>query len=104
MAKIKPLMLLPPLIFAGLAGVFYVGMQRDNPNDLPSTFIGQSAPAITTETLGSFEGVWATGFKRRRSEFGQFLGQLVSPLSRRTSRVVGIARAGHNHSWRKHQR
>ncbi|HAY91286.1 MAG TPA: DsbE family thiol:disulfide interchange protein, partial [Rhodobacteraceae bacterium] len=36
MAKIKPLMLLPPLIFAGLAGVFYVGMQRDNPNDLPS--------------------------------------------------------------------
>ena len=41
MTKIKPLMLLPPLIFAGLAGVFYVGMQRDNPNDLPSTFIGR---------------------------------------------------------------
>ena len=59
MAKIKPLMLLPPLIFAGLAGVFYVGMQRDNPNDLPSIFIGQSAPAISTETLGSFEGVGA---------------------------------------------
>ena len=56
MAKIKPLMLLPP-DFRGACRVFYVGMQRDNPNDLPSTFIGQSAPAITTETLGSFEGV-----------------------------------------------
>ena len=50
MAKIKPLMLLPPLIFAGLAGMFYIGMQRENPNDLPSTFIGQPAPAITAES------------------------------------------------------
>ena len=59
MAKIKPLMLLPPLIFAGLAGMFYIGMQRENPNDLPSTFIGQPAPAITAEKLGSFDGVGA---------------------------------------------
>ena len=44
MAKIKPLMLLPPLIFAGLAGVFYVGMQRDNPNDLPSTLSANPRP------------------------------------------------------------
>lgn len=59
MAKIKPLMVLPPVIFAGLAGLFYVGMQRDKPNDLPSTFIGQPAPTITSETLGDFAGVGA---------------------------------------------
>ena len=46
------LMLLPPLLFAALAVAFYIAMQRDNPNDLPSTRVGHAAPAITPETLG----------------------------------------------------
>ena len=33
--KVKPLMLLPPVIFAGLAAMFYIGMQRDDPDQLP---------------------------------------------------------------------
>ncbi len=45
------LMLLPPLLFAGLALAFFVAMQRQNPNDLPSTRVGQMAPAITDERL-----------------------------------------------------
>ena len=49
--KISPLMLLPPILFAILAGVFYFGMQRDDPNALPSTMIGRTAPAFPTETL-----------------------------------------------------
>jgi cytochrome c biogenesis protein CcmG, thiol:disulfide interchange protein DsbE len=51
------LMLLPPLLFAGLALAFYIAMQRDNPNDLPSTRIGQTAPPITPETLGEIPGL-----------------------------------------------
>jgi cytochrome c biogenesis protein CcmG, thiol:disulfide interchange protein DsbE len=51
------LMLLPPLLFAGLALAFYIAMQRENPNDLPSTRIGQTAPAITPETLGDIPGL-----------------------------------------------
>ena len=39
-------MLLPPVIFAALAGMFYLGMFRANPDDLPSTFIGRAAPAL----------------------------------------------------------
>ncbi len=37
-------MTLPPLLFAALAVTFYVGMQRENPNDLPSALIGRQAP------------------------------------------------------------
>lgn len=39
-------MVVPPVAFAGLAALFYFGMHRDNPNDLPSTFIGQQAPPV----------------------------------------------------------
>lgn len=42
----KWLMVLPPVIFAGLAGLFYTGMMRDNPQDLPSVFIDRQAPSV----------------------------------------------------------
>lgn len=47
----KPLMLLPPLVFAGLAAMFYLGM-RNGDQDLPSTLIGRAAPAIVAQALG----------------------------------------------------
>lgn len=40
------LMALPPVIFAGLAAMFWAGMNRDNPEDVPSVFIGQPAPVV----------------------------------------------------------
>ena len=46
--KIKPLMLIPPLLFAGLAALFLVGMMRDDdPRALPSTREGGPVPALT---------------------------------------------------------
>lgn len=47
-------MFLPPVIFAALAGTFYVGMYRDNPDNLPSTRVGQIAPALPTTPLTDF--------------------------------------------------
>jgi hypothetical protein len=41
MAK-SPLMILPPVIFAGLAAMFYLGMQRDDPDALPSARVGRA--------------------------------------------------------------
>ena len=51
MAKLSPLTLLPPVIFAVLAGVFYFGMFRDNPDELPSVLVGQPAPAMEMPAL-----------------------------------------------------
>ncbi|HKL44778.1 MAG TPA: DsbE family thiol:disulfide interchange protein [Roseovarius sp.] len=52
MAKLSPLMILPPVIFAGLAVLFYVGMQRENPDELPSALEGKTAPAVQVTPLG----------------------------------------------------
>ncbi|RKF14219.1 DsbE family thiol:disulfide interchange protein [Roseovarius spongiae] len=44
-------MIAPPLIFAALAALFYVGMQRDDPDALPSVFIGKPAPPVPADPL-----------------------------------------------------
>ena len=51
MARLSPLMIAPPLIFAGLAALFFVGMQRGDPDALPSVFIGKPAPGVPAATL-----------------------------------------------------
>lgn len=48
----KWLLILPPVLFAGLAALFLLGMQRDNPSDIPSVFIGRPAPVLPTTGLG----------------------------------------------------
>ncbi len=53
MAKLSPLMILPPVIFAGLAAMFYLGMQREDPDALPSVQIGKEAPPLMLTQLGS---------------------------------------------------
>ncbi|RWR06033.1 DsbE family thiol:disulfide interchange protein [Paenirhodobacter populi] len=47
----RPLMFLPPLIFAGLAATFWWGMQRQNPEQLPTAFQGKPAPAVRLDPL-----------------------------------------------------
>lgn len=52
--KISPLMILPPLIFGVLAVVFYFGMQRGDPNELPSTMIGRAAPDLPVDGVAGY--------------------------------------------------
>jgi len=49
---IKPLLLAPPLIFAGLAALFFFGMQRSDPDHLPSAMEGRAAPSVQVSSLG----------------------------------------------------
>ncbi len=51
-SRISPLMFLPPLLFAALAGLFLWGMNRDDPKALPSVRQGQPAPALELTQLG----------------------------------------------------
>ena len=55
MAGISPLVVLPPAIVAGLAATFYWGMGRQNPDELPSTFIGHPAPELGGAPLAGFD-------------------------------------------------
>jgi cytochrome c biogenesis protein CcmG/thiol:disulfide interchange protein DsbE len=53
MAKISPLMILPPVIFAAFVAMAVVGMMRDDPDALPSTLVGQQAPPVV---VTAFDG------------------------------------------------
>lgn len=52
MARLSPLVALPPLLFAGLAGLFYFGMFREDPDALPSAREGAEAPPVVLTQLG----------------------------------------------------
>lgn len=47
-------MFLPPLLFVGLAALFYFGNSRDDRNALPSAREGQVAPAVQLTQLGDY--------------------------------------------------
>ena len=53
------LMVLPPVLFAGLAGLFYAGMHRDNAGELQSVFVGRAAPAVPATALPGIPGLTA---------------------------------------------
>lgn len=48
------LMVVPPVLFLGLAALFYTGMQRDNPDDLQSVFLDRQAPVVPAAALPGF--------------------------------------------------
>lgn len=53
MAKVSPLVVLPPVLFVGLAVLFVGGMFREDPDALPSVLIGHPAPTLNVEALGT---------------------------------------------------
>lgn len=54
MAKVSPLMIAPPLIFAAFVAMAFFGMYRDDPNGIPSTLVGQQAPGVAERGLQGF--------------------------------------------------
>ncbi|AJE46345.1 DsbE family thiol:disulfide interchange protein [Celeribacter indicus] len=50
MARISPLVALPPIAFVGLAALFIFGMGREDAEQLPSSQIGREAPSIAAVT------------------------------------------------------
>lgn len=52
MAKFPVLAVVPPIIFAGIAGLFLGGMFRDDPDALPSSQEGLPAPTVVELPVG----------------------------------------------------
>lgn len=57
MAKISPLMIAPPVIFAAFGLLAYLGLGREGKDDLESMFEGKPAPAITQTALPGFDAI-----------------------------------------------
>ena len=53
MAKVSPYLFIPPVVFLGIAAMFLAGLNREDPDALPSQAAGKPAPELT---LTEFEG------------------------------------------------
>ena len=51
----KLALVIPVVLFAGLGWALYVGLNRENPQELPSVFLEKPAPALPTTVLDGFE-------------------------------------------------
>ncbi len=51
MAKVSPLAFIPPVIFLGLASLFYFNLGKEGARNLPSTMIGRQAPELNIVKL-----------------------------------------------------
>lgn len=50
--RMRWLIFVPPAVFGALVGLFYAGMFRDNPDQLPSTLVGRAVPQLALQPLG----------------------------------------------------
>lgn len=51
MARMSPMMVVPPLVLAAFASLLIAGFFRDRVDDLPSTLVGQAAPDVAPEPV-----------------------------------------------------
>ena len=92
--RIPPLIILPPLIFLGLAFLFILGIKRENPNNLPSVFINKFAPIITVTPLEGFNPVSLYEIKRPNIKLVNFWASWCPPCRAEHPKLLELSEQG----------
>ncbi|NCO87620.1 MAG: DsbE family thiol:disulfide interchange protein [Rhodobacterales bacterium] len=94
MARLSPLVLIPPVAFAALAGLFAFGMMRNNPEELPSAFIGQQAPGVPGEGLPGLAALTDADLRGGEVSVVNFWASWCPPCRAEHPTLVDMAQSG----------
>lgn len=95
MARVSPLVILPPVLFAALAGLFLGGMLRQNPDQLPSAFIGKPAPAVPAEGLPGTTALTDADFRTGQITIVNFWASWCPPCRAEHPTLTAMAAQGY---------
>ena len=94
MTNIKPLYLLPPIIFFILAIIMFIGLGRENPNELPSQMVGRSAPNLTISPLSELPFFDETDLKASNIKIVNFWASWCPPCRAEHPKLLEMAANG----------
>lgn len=91
---LKPLYFLPVAIAAGFFGLALGGMYRDNPDDLPSVFIGKPAPVLPETGLPGTPVLTAADLRSGEVTLVNFWGSWCPPCRAEHPVLLDMAERG----------
>ncbi|MFK5997592.1 MAG: DsbE family thiol:disulfide interchange protein [Rhodobacterales bacterium] len=78
-SRISPWVAAPPIIFLTLAVLFFLGLNRQDPNGLPSTMIGRDAPKLTLTQLSDLPELTSADLKKGGVKLVNFWASWCGP-------------------------